>query len=269
MEQENKIIRDEKGRFISGTYYSHWKGKSTWSKGLTKETDERVKKTTEKNRGQIRIKTRGWHEENRISDNPKGMLGKKASENTKKKMSESHKGHITTETTREKIRQAISGKKRPDMVGNQIVKNYVKEHPEEILRLKEQRAKQIFPTKDTKIEQKIQDYLKLLHVEFITHNYMSEITHAYQCDILIPKQETEGVIIPHKTIIECDGCYWHNCPICNLPLGESKLSERILEQKEKDKIRTKELIEKGYNVIRLWEHDIKVMELNDLKLKFK
>ena len=33
----------------------------------------------------------------------------------------------------------------------------------------------------------------------------------------------------------------------------------------KDKFRTKELIEKGYRVIRLWEHDIKIMELNDFE----
>jgi len=32
-----------------------------------------------------------------------------------------------------------------------------------------------------------------------------------------------------------------------------------------DKVRTKELQEKGFRVIRLWEHEIKVMELNDLK----
>jgi len=30
-------------------------------------------------------------------------------------------------------------------------------------------------------------------------------------------------------------------------------------------IRTKELQEKGFRVIRLWEHEIKVMQLNDFK----
>jgi len=125
---------------------------------------------------------------------------------------------------------------------------------------KEHRKNQIFPIKDTSIEIKIQNYLKELHIEFYTHKYIN-IGEGYQCDILIPKQETEGVIVTKKTIIECDGCYWHDCEICK----RWKSNEKQIAQKEKDNIRTKELKEKGFRVIRLWEHEIKVMELNELK----
>jgi very-short-patch-repair endonuclease len=38
-------------------------------------------------------------------------------------------------------------------------------------------------------------------------------------------------------------------------------------QKEKDNIRTKELIEKGFNVIRLWESEIRKLTLEDFKVK--
>ena len=73
-----------------------------------------------------------------------------------------------------------------------------------------------------------------------------KIEHGYQCDILIPSM---------NMVIEVDGDYWHKYPIGN----------------DIDKIRTKELIEKGFKVLRLWEIDIKSMELNQFKriLKIK
>ncbi len=50
-------------------------------------------------------------------------------------------------------------------------------------------------------------------------------------------------------VIECDGNYWHKYPV----------------GLEKDHIRTEELIEKGFKVLRLWEHEIKSMDLNSFK----
>ena len=126
---------------------------------------------------------------------------------------------------------------------------------ERIKRYKEWRKNLILPKKDTSIEVKIQDFLKLLHVEFMAHYYISEITHSYQCDILIPST---------KTIIECDGDYFHGNPIF---YSEEELSKKQKEQRQRDSIRTKELIEKGYKIIRLWEHDINKMELKDFKKK--
>jgi len=122
--------------------------------------------------------------------------------------------------------------------------------------LKEKRAKQIMPMKDTQIELKIQKFLTDLNIEFYSHYYISEITHAYQCDVLIPVQN--GII--KKTIIECDGDYWHGNP--NKYLNPNKWQK---EQIEEDKIRTQELIEKGFRVIRLWENKIKKINLEEFK----
>ncbi len=107
-------------------------------------------------------------------------------------------------------------------------------------KMRDKRRKQITPSKDTSIEIKIQDYLKQLKINFFTHQYMSQINHAYQCDILIPSM---------KLVIECDGDYWHKYPI-----GMSI-----------DHIRTEELLEKGFKVLRLWECEIKEMNLNQFK----
>ena len=112
-----------------------------------------------------------------------------------------------------------------------------KAKPKTRIKLREIRAKRIFPLKDTKIEVKIQNFLKELGIEYYTHQYIKEIEHAYQCDILVPSM---------NLIIECDGNYWHNYPFGN----------------DKDKIRTAELISKGFKVLRLWESEIKTMSLN-------
>ncbi len=90
------------------------------------------------------------------------------------------------------------------------------------------------------IEIKIQNFLKQLGIEFFTHQYMKEIKHGYQCDILIPCM---------NLVIECDGNYWHKYPVGN----------------EMDHIRTSELLEKGFKVLRLWESEIKTMNINSFK----
>jgi len=100
----------------------------------------------------------------------------------------------------------------------------------------------IVPTQDTTIEVKMQNFLKLLGIEFLTHQYIKEIEHSYKCDILIAEK---------KLVIECDGNYWHNYPIGN----------------EKDLLRNKELRQQGYKVLRFWESEIRPMELQDLKNK--
>lgn len=110
-------------------------------------------------------------------------------------------------------------------------------------RLKEKRKYQVTPIKDSSIEVKIQNFLKELKIEFFTHQYI-KIEHGYQCDILIPSI---------NLVIECDGDYWHKYPV----------------GREIDNIRTKELINKGFKVLRLWEHEIKTMNIDQFQIKLK
>ena len=118
---------------------------------------------------------------------------------------------------------------------------------ERIEKIKENRAKQIFPLKNTSIEIKIGNFLDVLQIEYFQHKYISQITHAYQCDFFIPSK---------NLVIECDGDYWHGNPI-KFPNPNQMQKEQI----EEDKIRTKELIEKGFKVIRLWESEIHKISL--------
>jgi len=70
------------------------------------------------------------------------------------------------------------------------------------------------------------------------------IKHCYQCDILIPSM---------NLVIECDGDYWHKYPI----------------GREIDNIRTSELINKGFKVLRLWEFEINEMTIDKFKERLK
>jgi len=179
-------------------------GISAWNKGLTSETDERIKKGSIKSANTFKEK----YKRGEII-HPRGFLG-----------------------------------------GNHTKKS--------INKIKKARATQIFPEKDTTIEVKIQDFLKKLKIEFFTHQYMNEIKYSYQCDIFIPVQKG----IPIKTIIECDGDYWHGNPEIH---DYRKLITSIRTKRILDFERTNQLEEQGFRVIRLWEHEIKEMEVNDLK----
>jgi len=153
-------------------------------------------------------------------------------------------GRVVTTETRNKIAMKNLGKRRTAEVK---------------LKLKESRKYTISPVIDTSIEIKIQNYLKFLNIEFYTHQYMN-IEHGYQCDISIPIQ----LGITQKTIIECDGDYWHG----NSNIERFKiLNSKQLKMKEIDFYRTQELIAQGYRVIRLWESDIRKITDEEFKQK--
>ena len=98
-------------------------------------------------------------------------------------------------------------------------------------KIRDKRLNQITPIEDTKIEIKIQEELTKRNIIFETHKVINNINHKYRCDIFIEP----------NIIVECDGNFWHNYPIGN----------------ELDYVRTKEMIDKGFKVLRFWESDIK------------
>ena len=93
---------------------------------------------------------------------------------------------------------------------------------------------------NTSIELKIQGFLKELDIEFQPQYRIKNIKHRYFSDIYIPKM---------NLVIECDGDYWHDYP----------------NGKELYHIRSREMIDCGYIVIRLWERDIKKMDINEFR----
>lgn len=153
--------------------------------------------------------------------------------------------------------EEIYGKERTQEILNKI-KNKLKGKKfsqDTLLKMSYAASKRIMPLKDTRIEVKIQNFLKELKIEYYTHVYIKNIKNKYRCDIFIPSM---------NLIIECDGDYWHG----NTQIFK-KLSENQKKQKIKDDKRTKQLLEKGYRVLRLWEDNIKLMNLKDLQNKLE
>jgi len=177
-------------------------------------------------------------------------LGKKKSKETNEKMREIMKGRkpwstgLTKENNNSLRRQAMkmTGRKLTEQHKNKISDGVKKNLPSTNFKNVDFRSKIVVPAKDSSIEVKIQNFLKELGIQFFTHQYMKEIEHGYQCDILIPSM---------NLVIECDGDYWHKYPI----------------GKKMDYIHTKELIEKGFKVLRLWEHEIRIMNIENFTNK--
>lgn len=186
--------------------------------------------------GKIKI----WCDGTKIDRNKYPDFGhfKKHSEKTKKKMSEN-----------KILKPPINAFKKGHEVKPEWINAWSKKHKGKHFSLateftKETRAKLIIPKKDTAIEVKIQNFLKFMGIEFFTHQYIKEIEHGYQCDIFIPSL---------NMVIEADGNYWHKYPTGN----------------EIDRIRTLELISKGFKVLRLWEHEIRKMDVNEFNQRLE
>lgn len=115
-------------------------------------------------------------------------------------------------------------------IRNTVIKNY-KENHEIIEIIREKRLKQVFPTKDSSIELKMQDALKGAKIDFVTHHPFYLKGFGTQIDI---------AVLDRKIAIYCDGDYWHNLP----------------NYKQRDRKVNKILKEQGWVVLRFWEHEI-------------
>lgn len=189
-----------------------------------------------------------------------------------KKRSETQKGRVFSEESKEKMRQhalkRFSNKKNHPNYGKPLSQNtkeniskankgrrlqdlHTPEKAKEILsKIKLARAKQVFPLTDTSIEVKVQDFLKQLGIEFITHHHIN-IKYSYQCDIFIPSM---------NMVIECDGDYWHG-NITITPISE--MAKKIRAQRCLDYERTIQMECADFTVIRLLENEINNMNVDE------
>lgn len=63
-----------------------------------------------------------------------------------------------------------------------------------------------------------------------------------------------------KIAIFVNGCFWHRCPHCNLPLPKSHTDfwqQKFERNIERDRRKTKELEKLGWNVVTIWECEIR------------
>jgi len=89
-------------------------------------------------------------------------------------------------------------------------------------------VKYCMPKQNTSIERAIKSVLDYLNITYEEQYIVS----GFVVDFYLPD---------YNLLIECDGDYWHNRP----------------EQIKRDNIRNAVFKKLGYNLLRLWEHDIK------------
>ena len=192
---------------------------------------------------------------------PSPNLGKHFSEEHRRNIGKSLKGllvgekngmyrtHLSEETIK-KMSEANKGENNP---------NYGKNHSEEtIKKIREYRAKQILPTKDTKIEIKMQNAFKKENIIFEKHK---------------PIIGQPDIFIEPNICIFCDGDFWHANPSIykeDKTMLKNKTAKDIWE---KDKRINETLENQRFKVFRFWEHQINnninacIEEVNSYLLK--
>jgi DNA mismatch endonuclease (patch repair protein) len=67
-----------------------------------------------------------------------------------------------------------------------------------------------------------------------------------------------------RTVVFIDGCFWHGCTKhCRMPSSNIDYwNAKIERNKTRDKQISKTLKEKGWNVIRIWEHAVMPGKIN-------
>ena len=192
------------------------KGYSPWNKGLTKETDERVKKTSELNKGRIGTMT-GKHHSKKTKDRL-SIINRKRYEN----------GYINP----------MKGKKRPDMSGKNnpnkklINREKIKKRMLNGGAIKARKGNRGGPNKPEKV---LIDLIKDNNLPF---NYVGDgaiwFTNGkehYNPDFLSKNP---------RHIIELFGDYWHNIP----------------KSIERDEGRLTTYSKYGYKTLIIWEHEL-------------
>lgn len=63
----------------------------------------------------------------------------------------------------------------------------------------------------------------------------------------------------HKVAVFVDGCFWHGCPLhCRLPSTNSSYwTLKIERNMKRDKTVNTLLRKKHWNIVRIWEHELK------------
>jgi hypothetical protein len=242
------------------------KGHKCWTEGLTKETDSRILKMSNKStltrKGIHFTKKRG----NQFgANNP--MYGKKHTEETKKKIGAVHRNKVVSKDTRELMRLNNLGCKNP---------MYGKQHSEETInKLKKINNGRVF---SKELLKKMSDGQKKVWQNDVYAKKMIKLFHMSpnktECclmviiELLLPDEYKfvgDGAVVfggkcpdyinitGKNKIIELFGDYWH---------GKKKTGK---ENFEVERERIDHFYKHGYQTLIVWEHELK----NTDKLKQK
>lgn len=81
------------------------------------------------------------------------------------------------------------------------------------------------------------------------------------------KGKPDIAIKKYKLVIFLDSCFWHGCKKhCRYPkTNKDYWISKIEKNKERDQKITNYYIKKGWNILRIWEHDLKENFINTIE----
>jgi DNA mismatch endonuclease (patch repair protein) len=185
------------------------------------------------------------------------IKGSKHTKETKKKISLANAGRVISEETRKKMSVALIGNTRSlgyrhsekakkkisvALIGNTRTlgnRNFHGRRHSEESKKKMSLAHIANPSrkfKDTIIELKVEKELINRKIEYVKQHPLCKEAIV---DFYLP-----GINI----VIQCDGCYWHNCP--------GHYPDAYIGRRDRDAEQDLVLTSNGYKVYRFWEHEI-------------
>ena len=177
--------------------------------------------------------------------------GKKRSSSTKNKISKTLTGKIQSIDTKFKrsisLKKAYAEGKRVPLkfwLGKKMPVLSKEKQFHKRLKCQIHRMNQIFPKKDTSIECIIQSLLNKNNILFEKHKSILGDDFATQPDIFIKP----------NVCVYIDGCYWHGCNQC---YDSNEFNDAQRKQIIRDQMIMFLLKNNRYQVLRIWEHDIK------------
>jgi DNA mismatch endonuclease (patch repair protein) len=94
--------------------------------------------------------------------------------------------------------------------------------------------------------------------ELLLRKALWAMGHRYRVHKRLGRIRPDLVFGPAKLVVFIDGCFWHGCPEHYVAPKTNRRSwaKKLKENVCRDQRQTKELLEEGWNVIRLWEHEV-------------
>jgi len=202
---------DERVRVMGQMISQGQMGRRSWCKGLTK-ADPRVARRAISISQALQGKRQPWVAHRMRVNNPMKRL------DVRRKVSIARQGLRFTEVQRQNH--------------SKILKQVWKSP-----RLRLKRLQQKIPYHDTKCELTLFQLLDFLHIKYETHKPIENICQA------------DASIAIQKIAIFADGCYWHACQQCFKEHPHP-------EWRTRDENYTRIMQSRGWLVLRFWEHEL-------------
>lgn len=87
---------------------------------------------------------------------------------------------------------------------------------------------------------------------------------GYRCDWKKAPGRPDVAFVGRRLAIFVMGCFWHRCEVCDLPVPKKNVEyweEKFARNRERDARNMAALEEQGWQVLVLWEHQLKKKEL--------